>query len=276
MKREKELTATTSGESLQESRALTREEQSRLLDSMLEIGYLLLECGGEVSRVEDTLTRVGKAYGAERVEVFVITSIISMTVAFPEGEPITETRRIHSSGTTDFYKMEKLNALSRRCCAQPMPLPELREEVEGIAAGHKPFYAVFWGSVLVGGAFSVFFGGTVWDGLAAAVFGAIVCLLQDRLGRTALNTVAFNLLVSLLIGLGVGLTTAVIPGLDMDMILIGDIMLLIPGIAITNAVRNMLVGDTISGVVRLLESLIWAGALAGGIMVALVILRLLH
>ena len=36
MKREKELTATTSGETLQESCALTREEQSRLLDSMLE------------------------------------------------------------------------------------------------------------------------------------------------------------------------------------------------------------------------------------------------
>ncbi len=255
---------------------LTREEQSRLLDSMLEMGDLLLESGGEISRVEDTLERMGMAYGARRVEVFVITSIISLTLAFPDGESITETRRIHSSGSTDFYKMEKLNALSRQCCAQPLPLPELQERIDRIAAGHKPFPFVLWGSILVGGAFSVFFGGTVWDGLTAGVFGALVCLLQSRLGRTKLNTVAFNLLVSLLIGLGVGLTTAVIPGLHMDMILMGDIMLLIPGIAITNAVRNMLVGDTISGVVRLLETVIWAAALAGGIMVALVILNALR
>lgn len=255
---------------------LTREEQNQLLHGMLEMGDLLLDCGAEVSRVEDTLTRMGRAYGAERMEVFVITSIISMTMAFPGGDAITETRRIRSGGSTDFYRLEKLNALSRQCCAEPLPLPELRERLDHIAAGHKPFAAVLWGSVLTGGCFAVFFGGTVWDGLAAAVFGAIICLLQDRLGRTQLNTVAFNLLVTLLIGLGVGFTTALIPALHMDMILMGDIMLLIPGLAITNAVRNMLVGDTISGVVRLLESLIWAAALAGGFMVALVIVGLLH
>ena len=79
----------------------------------------------------------------------------------------------------------------------------------------------------------------------------------------------------MLLGLGVGLIAGAIPGLHMDTILMGDIMLLIPGIAITNAVRNLLVGNTISGGVRLLESLIWAAALAGGIMVALVIVEAL-
>ena len=122
----------------------------------------------------------------------------------------------------------------------------------------------------------MFFGGSLFDGLAAAAFGAAICLLQDRLGRTRINTVAFNLLVSLLIGLGVGLLTALLPALHMDKILIGDIMLLIPGLAMTNAVRNILVGDTISGVVRLAESLIWAAALAGGFMVALLMVSALH
>ena len=81
---------------------------------------------------------------------------------------------------------------------------------------------------------------------------------------------------SLLIGLGVGLAAALLPALHMDKILIGDIMLLIPGLAMTNAIRNMLLGDTISGVVRLAESLIWAAALAGGFMVALTIVNVLH
>ena len=117
----------------------------------------------------------------------------------------------------------------------------------------------------------MFFGGSLWDGLVAAVFAVGICLLQDRLGRTQLNTVAFNLLSSLLTGLGVGLVTALVPALHMDKILIGDIMLLIPGLAMTNAIRNMLVGDTISGATRLAETLVWAAALAGGTMVALAI-----
>ena len=67
------------------------------------------------------------------------------------------------------------------------------------------------------------------------------------------------------------ITANLIPGLQMDKIMIGDIMLMIPGLAMTNALRNMLVGNTISGTMRLAESLIWAAALAGGFMVALAI-----
>lgn len=40
--------------------------------------------------------------------------------------------------------------------------------------------------------------------------------------------------------------------------MIGDIMLLIPGILMTNSIRDILIGDTISGVMRLVESLLWA------------------
>ena len=238
---------------------------------MLEMGDLLLDSGAEISRVEDTLSRVGLAYGAQRMDVFVIPSIISISMEFPDDESLTETRRIHSNGLNDFYRLEKLNALSRSCCAHPLPVPELRAALDRVAAGRKPFRVILGGSVLAASSFAVFFGGTVWDGLAAAVFAVGVVLLQEYLGRTELNTVVFNLVISLLIGLGVGLVSALIPALHMDKILIGDIMLLIPGLAMTNAVRNILVGNTISGVVRLAESLIWAAALAGGIMVALLI-----
>ncbi len=247
--------------------------QHLLLDCLLEMGELLLDCGAEISRVEDTLNRMGKAYGANRVDVFAIPSLVSITLNFPETIPVTETRRISSTGSTDFYRMEKLNSLSRECCREPLELGELRARLDRVAAGRKPFSVVFWGSVLGGGGFAVFFGGTIWDGLAAAIFGAGICLLQYALGRTELNTVASNLIVSLLTGLAIGIVSGLIPLLHMDKIMIGDIMLMIPGLAMTNALRNMLVGNTISGTMRLAESLIWAAALAGGFMVALAIVE---
>ena len=212
---------------------LTKEQQSLLLDCMLEMGELLLDCGAEISRVEDTLNRIGKAYGANRTDVFVIPALLSITLNFPITEPVTETRRVRSNGNTDFYRLEKLNAISRRCVKEPMALDELRQSLDHIAAGKKPFHLVLLGSIIGAGGFAVFFGGSLWDGLVAAVFAVGICLLQDRLGRTQLNTVAFNLLSSLLTGLGVGLVTALVPALHMDKILIGDIMLLIPGLAMT-------------------------------------------
>ncbi len=254
---------------------LTRQDQGRLLELLLEMGDLLLDCGAEIGRVEDTLSRMGRAYGAERMNVFVIPSLISISMSFPEAEALTETRRIHSYGNTDFYRLEKINAMSRECAAAPIPLDELRARLDKVAHGRKPFPMVFWGSVLGGGGFAVFFGGSLWDGLAAAVFAALLCLLQRRLGKTQLGAVASNLMLSFVTGLGVGLAVKLIPALHMDKILIGDIMLLIPGLAMTNAIRNTLVGNTISGVVRLAETLIWAAALAGGFMVALLVVGLL-
>ncbi|MCR5089968.1 MAG: threonine/serine exporter family protein [Oscillospiraceae bacterium] len=255
---------------------LTQAQQSLLSDCILDMGELLIDCGAEIARVEDTLTRMGQAYGAEKTEVFVITSLISLTIEFPDSESVTETRRITSSGSTDFYRLEKLNALSRSCCASPLPLEELREKLRHVSRGKKPEEMILGGSALAAGSFAVFFGGNLQDGTVAAVFGLGIALLQGILGRTRVNTVAANLLLSLLTGLGVGMAAIMIPTLQMDKILIGDIMLLIPGLAMTNAVRNMLVGDTISGVVRLAESLIWAAALAGGFMVSFLILDLLR
>ena len=110
-------------------------DQHLLLDCMLEMGDLLLDCGAEISRVEDTLSRVGMAYGANRADVFVIPALISITLNFPETEPVTETRRITSTGSTDFYRLEKINSLSRRWCVEPIPLAELRRNLDHVAAG---------------------------------------------------------------------------------------------------------------------------------------------
>jgi uncharacterized membrane protein YjjP (DUF1212 family) len=218
--------------------------------------------------------RMGRAYGARHVDAFAITSIITLTMEFADEDAITETRRIYSSAGTDFYRLEKLNDLSRSCCASPIPVAELKEKLEHVAAGKKPESVILWGSILAAGGFAVFFGGTIWDGLTAAAFALLICFLQKQLGQTQISTTGSNLFISFLTGLGVGFLCRVVPVLHMDMILIGDIMLLIPGIAMTNSIRNMLGGNTISGAVRLLESLIWAVALAGGFMTALLIVEL--
>ena len=79
----------------------------------------------------------------------------------------------------------------------------------------------------------------------------------------------FNLFCSLLTGVCICLIAKLYPQLHADKIMIGDIMLLIPGMVMTNSVRDILVGDTISGVMRFIESLLWAGAIACGFMLSI-------
>lgn len=249
---------------------LTKGEEYRLLHLLLDMGEMMLCSGGEVRRVENTLSLMGKAYGAVETSVMVITASIIVTMKFTDGNLITETRRIENAGGNRLWRLEGLNALSRKCCEQPLPIDELEAQIKSCRQPTN-LWKLYFGSALAAGAFAVFFGGNVFDGLAAALFALIVCLFQRKLSNIFPNNIIFNLVCSFVVGVLISLSSKLIPSIHADMVIIGVIMLLIPGIAFTNSVRDILVGDTISGIMRLIESLLWAAGLAVGFMLAILL-----
>lgn len=129
---------------------------------------------------------------------------------------------------------------------------------------------IFAGSILASFAFALFFGGTVVDACIAGLFGIAIYFLQKYL--VSPNKVVFYFVTALLIGIAIYAFKIFMPFLNVDKIIIGDIMLLIPGIAITNAMRDVVIDDTVSGIIKFAESLLWAVSLAGGFMLAMVIM----
>lgn len=245
------------------------DKDSELIDILLDFGETMMDAGAEIARVEDSLARMGVSYGAVKTNVFVITSSIEITMRFDDGETVTRTRRIHSAGGTDFEKLRELNALSRLCASDRLPVSDLRERVDNIRNRGINELNSYLGSVLAASGFSIFFGGTLMDALFAGIFGAFICWLQLKFTSISPNKVFFLFACSLLSGAGICLVNLIVPGLHIDKIIIGDIMLLIPGIAITTAVRDTLIGDTISGVTKVADCLVWAAALAAGIMIVI-------
>lgn len=243
----------------------------KLVNLFLDIGEEMLASGGEVNRVEDTLSRLAKAYGAQKVDIFVITSSIVLTVTFSDDEQYTISRRILSDSSTDFVRIERFNALSRLCCESPLSIEELQEKIEQIKNAKPHFIKAYIGSAFAAGSFAFFFGGSIFDALLAALFGIVACFLSTYLPRIIKNKAMFYLIVSLFIGTLICLCWFIFPSISIDKISIGVIMLLIPGIATVNSMRDMLIGDTISGSLRLIHSLIIALMLAGGFMMSLLI-----
>lgn len=251
---------------------LSEQDRQKLLHLLMTVGENMIICGGEVYRVENTLTLMGKAYGASRMNVFVITSSMILTMTFPDGQVYTETRRLSDNTATDYTKLEAYNALSRATCAGPSSVEELSRHVSELETAKSPSrWEFLFGNMIAAGAFAVLFGGTVWDGLAASLFGLGIVFLKKYLPPLCSGKFIYNMIISLLTGLAVGLVCRLLPVLHEDKVLIGDIMLLIPGIAMTGAVRDVLAGDTISGLLRLVESVLWAAALAVGFIVAMLI-----
>ena len=247
---------------------ITEYDENKLLHLFLEMGERLLDAGAEINRVEDTLERIGLAYGASKMNVFVITSSIIITMETSDGRLLTHTRRVNFNNSTDFTVLEQLNELSRQCCTNPLPLAEFAERMR-VCEDPARRRTLYVGSIIASGSFAMFFGGTWQDAFVAAVVSILICFLQEKGTKLFSNSIMFDLVCAFLSGTVICIIVKILPFLNMDKIMIGDIMLLIPGIAITNAIRDMLMGDTISGLMRLIEGILWAGALAAGFMAAI-------
>ncbi len=106
---------------------MDKTESERLMRAILDIGELLFMNGGEANRVEDTVTRIFKAYGAEKADVFCIVSNLIVTVQFSDGTRLTQTRRMKGRGS-DLGCVDELNALSRHVCSKPVPVEDLERQ----------------------------------------------------------------------------------------------------------------------------------------------------
>lgn len=243
-----------------------------LLPCLLDMGESMILAGADVNLVEKLLRRVGHAYGAVKMNVLVITASIIITMTLPGGREYTQTRRIEAAGETDFAKLEELTNLCIESYRCPIPISELKRRFEAIRAVPFPRRMLFIGGVIAAASFAVFFGGSLLDGVVSAAFAVVMCLLIVYLKPLTPNTIAFNFMACAITGLLIGAASHVVPGMSVDMVIIGVIMLLIPGVAMTNATRDMISGDTISGVMRFVESLLWASAIALGFMASLWIL----
>ncbi|MBR3786188.1 MAG: threonine/serine exporter family protein [Firmicutes bacterium] len=246
----------------------------KLLQSILDVGEEMIVCGAEVSRVEDSIERMCESYGApyERINVFIITSNIQVTLETPEGRILTQIRRLIRHGT-NFDKLDYLNDLSRYICEhQPEP-NEILKRLDDVMSRPEPRRLLkIFGAVIIAASFTVFFGGNWLDSIAAGFVGLVIVLMELYFASHEPNQVIYNFAVSFVAGLSALLLTKLGLGDNVDKIMIGGIMLLIPGIAMTNSIRDMLIGDIMSGWLRLLNAVLIAGAIACGFALSIILI----
>lgn len=235
----------------------------KLLDSVMDIGEQMLICGAEVHRVEDSIKRIFDAYGTKRTDVFIITSSIVVTI-HTDDKAYTQTRHITKT-STDYENLHKLNELSRSICKHKYSDNEIKKQLAEIAKSKKyPLWLEFICYAVISGAFTLFFGGGITESAVSFIIGALVRFVILLCDKTVKNKI-FCKFVSALIATSL---TFIALRLDfiatVDKVIIGNIMTLIPGIGLTTALKDLLVGDSIAGLLRTIEACITALAIAAG------------
>lgn len=240
-----------------------------ILDVCLTAGCLMIEGGSEMYRVEDTMMRIARNAGVADPRVFATPTCVFMSLA---GGDMSQMKQIRDRNI-NLELVDRVNELSREFAVKKITLSELRRKILATASSTPTF--PLWLQVVGAAALSatlmvLFMGDYDWvDFPAAAVVGAIGYLAYVYFKRFTKVRFLSELIAAMVMGvITVGITHLFLKMIT-DSILVGALMTLVPGLALTNALRDLFMGDLLSGIVRLFEAALTAVALGGGVAIVI-------
>lgn len=239
-------------------------DYNTLLELATDVAHRLAMSGAETFRVEDTVLLIMQSYGVE-AEAFAIPNCLTVSMETPEGIPMTRMKRIGYHGN-DLDCVERYSNLSRRICREkPDPKVAFQWLKEADQAKRQfPLPILLAGNFLGACGFSVFFGGSYADSLFAGICGVVVGLIGLLMDRLKANAFFRTIIASFLMAvLAYGLLVAGVVQ-NADTVVIGTLMILVPGLLFTNAMRDIIYGDTNSGLNRVVMVFMIAVAIALG------------
>lgn len=243
-----------------------------LIKNIAEIGKLLLKNGAEIYRVEESLERMCQSYGFQDIGVFALPTYFTMSVTFQDGTNTSLTKRTLQN-RTNLDAVCSLNDLVRKICNETPTNDFIEQQIKAINSLHPIMPLVFLGYGLGAGGYAIFFGGGLHEGIIAGIIGFLMYFfvwINEILGinslmRTTLTSMFLTILAILFYHFHLIY--------NLDATIIGCLMILTPGIAITNSLRDIIDGNYVSGQARLVEAFFIATAIALGVGLIRILLK---
>lgn len=241
----------------------TRDDE--LLNLGVELGYELMVSGAEVYRVEDSVGRLLRAYGRKTGEVFAIPNCLIVSLKGENEEALTRIRRIPAHGT-DIDRLERCNALCRALCRETPPCAEAEQRLERLRRDSRGytvpmglagyFFGVF--------GFCLFFQGSVFDAVISGICSLAIGLCLHTMGKLGANGFFKSIAASAVCTFLAIALARLSPALHEDLIAIGALMALVPGVCFTSALRDIMAGDMMTGLSNAAEGILIGVAIVIG------------
>lgn len=235
-----------------------------LMELSISLAYRLAMCGAETYRIEESVNRIMSAYRVH-AETFAIPNCIHVSIETDDGTCLTRMCRV-GAHDNDLDSVEKYTAVSRRICAE-IPDPEVALNWVRETDTQKRKYALpiyLLGNFLGGCGFSVVFGGSIPDSILGGLCGVIIGLVDRNLGKMKVNPFFRIIASAFFMALFAYACSAAKLTAHVDSVIIGALMILVPGLLFTNAMRDIIYGDTNSGINRVVQVFLIAVAIALG------------
>ncbi len=241
-------------------------EHKEVLSITIRAASLILENGGETYRAEDIAVKTALSLGAVTATAFVTPTVVQISYTDEDKRYHTAVQRLTKRGV-NLKKISRVNELSRRltkraCNTKPGQVERILQRIDN--APQYPLWMILCGASLSSFFFALMFGGMFKEALAALCIGFVLRIALIVLDKAHLN----SFIVSLLSGAIVSICTEVayiatlIPSIEV--VMTSALMQVVPGLAIVNAIRDLIAGDLVAGNARLVEAFMIAAGLSVG------------
>lgn len=245
-----------------------------IMEVCLLAGKIMLQSGAEIYRIEDTMNRIARACTVAEASSYVTPTGIFLTLQSKEkDQEHTKFLRIYDR-QIDLNKIVSVNDISRRLSAEELNIQQAHAALLQIEKSKLlyPFWLQLLAAALASGLFSLMFGGSYIDFLPAVVAGGLGFFLFAKASyRIAVKFFA-EILAAFVIGAIAYFFYYLGLDIQIDKVIIGSVMPLVPGVLITNAIRDLMAGDLVSGLARGTEAFLTAFAIGAGVAVILAVL----
>lgn len=245
-----------------------------LVNTVVTAGEIMLSGGAETYRVEDTMNKMLKVSGLRVTETMVTTTCIYVTLSDKSINTITHIKRVNIR-SINLEKIYAVNEVSRQFCSANISLEEAYEKLKEIRSRQGYNKKTLFISMIVTSAFfTVVYGGKQYDFLVGTFNGIVLGIVMYLFSKVSVNIFIKNMISGFLVTVSSVIFYNVIPGsIHLTILLSGSITPLVPGVALTNAIRDTFQGDYMSGGARAIEAFVSAAAISVGVGIGLAIFR---
>ncbi|WP_438349554.1 threonine/serine exporter family protein [Paenibacillus sp. FA6] len=240
-----------------------------VVEVCLLAGKIMLQSGAETYRVEDTMSRIASSFNLLNSHSFVMpTGIIFQ----PNGVESAKLIRIVER-TTDLQKVNAVNGISRQLSNGELSIQEAHHMLCKIDKESHAYSIAFQiaAASIASACFTIMFQGTWPDFVPAMICGGLGYTTFIYFHRLVKVKFFAELIAAFLIGIVSFLLTSANFGQSVNTIIIGSVMPLVPGLLITNAIRDLMAGHLVSGLSRGAEAFLTAFAIGTGVAIVFTI-----
>jgi len=237
----------------------------KLLRTIKLSAQIILENGGETYRAEETINFICKSAGVKEIDAIATPTGIYITISIDGVENNTVVKRI-SKRSINLAKLNRVNNISRQLTEKSITLDDaivqLEETRDGTEDNHK-FYSYFYGGISAA-FFTLVFGGGIFEFFISLISGIMVTITTKKIENLHSYQFYSSILAGIIIASFAIISTHFANYGNYNYVIVGGIMPQLPGLAMTNAIRDTIRGDLISGMARGAEALLVASSLAAG------------